>query len=55
MELLLKQNAMLEAEVARLCRAVDEATQGVLRRGYLHKYRERCLLHMHHTIHSSLQ
>jgi hypothetical protein len=37
LELLLKLNAALEAEVSRLCSELDEATQGVMKRGYLHK------------------
>ena len=40
-ELLLQQNAALETEVSRLCKELDEATQGVLKRGYLHKFRDR--------------
>lgn len=39
MDVLMKQNAALEGEVSRLCGELDEATRGVLKRGYLHKYR----------------
>jgi hypothetical protein len=41
LEILLKQNAALEAEVKRLCSELDEATLGVLKRGYLYKWRDR--------------
>jgi len=40
-ELLLQLNARLEQEVSRLCSELDEATQGVMKRGYLHKFRDR--------------
>lgn len=39
MDVLMKQNAALEGEVSRLCGELDEATRGVLKRGYLFKYR----------------
>ena len=39
MDVLMKQNAALEGEVSRLCGELDEATRGVLKRGYLYKYR----------------
>ena len=35
----MKQNAALEGEVSRLCAELDEATRGVLKRGYLFKFR----------------
>jgi hypothetical protein len=38
-DILMKQNAALEDEVSRLCAELDEATKGVLKRGYLFKYR----------------
>lgn len=41
MEILLQQNAALEAEVERLNTELDEATSGVQKRGYLYKWRER--------------
>lgn len=37
---LLQLNARLEKEVSRLCEELDEATQGVLKRGYLYKFRD---------------
>lgn len=39
MDVLMRQNAALEGEVSRLCEELDEATRGVLKRGYLYKYR----------------
>ena len=39
MDIVLKQNAQLELEVARLLEEVDEATKGVLCRGFLYKWR----------------
>lgn len=39
MDVLMRQNAALEGEVNRLCEELDEATRGVLKRGYLYKYR----------------
>jgi hypothetical protein len=41
LEVLMKQNAGLESEVQRLCTELDEATRGVLKRGYLFKWRDR--------------
>jgi hypothetical protein len=38
---LTNRNAELEAEVSRLCLELDEATNGILKRGYLHKWRDR--------------
>lgn len=39
MNVLMRQNAALESEVRRLCGELDEATKGVLKRGYLYKHR----------------
>lgn len=39
MDVLMRQNAALEGEVCRLCGELDEATRGVLKRGYLYKHR----------------
>lgn len=39
MDVLMRQNAALESEVCRLCGELDEATKGVLKRGYLYKHR----------------
>jgi hypothetical protein len=41
MEILLQQNAALEREVQRLCNDLDEVTQGVAKKGYLYKWREK--------------
>jgi diacylglycerol O-acyltransferase-1 len=41
MQILLMQNSQLEEEVTRLCGELDEISKGVLKRGYLHKQRER--------------
>jgi diacylglycerol O-acyltransferase-1 len=41
--LLLRQNAELEDEVSRLCGQLTEATEGILRRGYLHMWRDRTI------------
>lgn len=43
MNILMEQNAALESEVSRLCGELDEATKGVLKRGYLYKYRDRSI------------
>lgn len=40
-ELLLQQNWKLEREITRLNRELDEATNGILMRGYLYKFRDR--------------
>eukprot|EP00596_Hydrurales_sp_CCMP1899_P005497 CAMPEP_0119038616 /NCGR_PEP_ID=MMETSP1177-20130426/7637_1 /TAXON_ID=2985 /ORGANISM="Ochromonas sp, Strain CCMP1899" /LENGTH=412 /DNA_ID=CAMNT_0007001429 /DNA_START=33 /DNA_END=1268 /DNA_ORIENTATION=- len=42
-DILMAQNAALEGEVTRLCSELDEATKGVLKRGYLHKHRDRTI------------
>lgn len=39
--LLLKQNDLLEREIKRLNGELDEATKGILKRGYLYKHRDR--------------
>lgn len=39
--ILLQQNAELEKEILRLVRELDEVTGGVLKRGYMYKWRER--------------
>ena len=41
MDIILLQNAQLEKEVNRLCNELDEVTKGVLKRGYLYKWRDR--------------
>jgi hypothetical protein len=41
MDILLNQNNQLEKEVTRLCTELDQATMGILKNGYLHKWRER--------------
>ena len=41
LEIILRQNAALEQEVTRLCKELDEATKGVLKRGFLYKWRDR--------------
>ena len=41
MDIILLQNAQLEKEVTRLCDELDEVTKGVLKRGYLYKWRDR--------------
>jgi len=41
MELLLQQNADLEREVSRLAEELETATTAVIKRGYLHKWRDR--------------
>jgi hypothetical protein len=41
MEILLKQNAELEKEVSRLAEELDTATNSVIKRGYLYKWRDR--------------
>lgn len=41
MEILLQQNAELEREVSRLADELDTATNSVIKRGYLHKWRDR--------------
>ena len=41
MEILLQQNAALEQEVERLYKDLDEVTEGVIKKGYLYKWRER--------------
>lgn len=41
--LLLRQNAQLESEILRLCDQLNEATQGILKRGYLHLWRDRTI------------
>ena len=41
MEILLEQNADLEREVSRLSEELDSATNSVIKRGYLHKWRDR--------------
>ena len=38
---LLQRNAELEEEVERLYLELDEATNGILKRGYLYKWRDR--------------
>ena len=43
MDVLMRQNAALEGEVCRLCGELDEATRGILKRGYLYKYRLVCV------------
>jgi hypothetical protein len=43
-DILMAQNAALEGEVTRLCSELDEATKGVLKRGYLHKHRGNSFL-----------
>ena len=40
-EVLLAQNADMEHEIQRLNRQLDETTNGIHMRGYLHKYRDR--------------
>jgi len=39
--ILLKQNWQMEREISRLIHELDEATKGVLMRGYLYKFRDR--------------
>ncbi|CAM9219911.1 unnamed protein product, partial [Ectocarpus fasciculatus] len=41
--LLLRQNALLESEINRLCEQLNEATEGILKRGYLHMWRDRTI------------
>ena len=41
MDMLLQQNALLEIEVTTLCAELDELTKGILKRGYLYKWRDR--------------
>lgn len=41
--LLLRQNALLESEINRLCEQLNEATVGILKRGYLHMWRDRTI------------
>jgi hypothetical protein len=41
MDILLNQNNQLEKEVTRLCTELDQATMGILKNGYLNKWRER--------------
>ena len=39
--ILLQQNALLESEVQRLHKELDTATQSIIKRGYLYKWRDR--------------
>jgi len=41
MDMLLQQNALLEIEVTTLCAELDELTKGIVKRGYLYKWRDR--------------
>ena len=41
LEILLLQNQLLEHEIQRLNHQLDESTNGIHMRGYLHKYRDR--------------
>ncbi len=41
MEILMQQNSQLEREIERLHAEIDETTKGVLKRGYLNKFRDR--------------
>ena len=38
---ILTQNALLAQEISRLCAELDEVTRGILKRGYLYKWRDR--------------
>lgn len=49
-DILMAQNAALEGEVTRLCGELDEATKGVLKRGYLHKHRGFYFVMEHHFV-----
>jgi diacylglycerol O-acyltransferase-1 len=40
-DVLMQQNADLEREVGRLMAEIDEVTKGIVKRGYLYKYRDR--------------
>eukprot|EP01031_Cornospumella_fuschlensis_P038401 gene38401-46669_t len=40
-ELLLRQNAALEKELERVNRQLDENSNGIHKKGYLYKFRER--------------
>jgi len=41
LEILLQQNALLESEVTRLHKELDTATQSIIKRGFLYKWRDR--------------
>lgn len=41
LSILLQQNALLENEVQRLHKELDTATQSIIKRGYLYKWRDR--------------
>ena len=39
--ILLQQNALMESEIQRLHKELDTATQSIIKRGYLYKWRDR--------------
>lgn len=41
LEILLRQNSQMEREIQRLNAEIDEISKGVVKRGYLHKFRDR--------------
>ena len=43
LQILLRQNALLETEIYRLCEQLHEATEGILKRGYLYMWRDRSI------------
>ena len=42
-DVVLRQNAKLEKEVNRLIEELNEATEGILKRGYLYMWRDRAI------------
>lgn len=40
-QILMNQNSQLEREIQRLNQELDESTSGIIKRGYLHKFRDR--------------